>query len=380
MGRMKGHGIVRAGVIEETLKRRFHFNPCVAVHELRMRMRGGRPFAVLFFYALLAVLPVLITLAVVGFPYSGFYDAMTSEVGLGRVTFTALAYAQMILILFVLPAYGAGAITMEHEKRTMEMLRATLLSPADVVTGKSAVVLAFGALLLITSVPVAAWCMMLGGISPTDVLLTYSYLFVVAMWASAVGIFMSNLFTKSISAIVAAYVVLGLWCVGVPAAVSIVDAAFSYSSSTAPTGFLSFAFIVLVVGVVTGWLLFLIHRRIWSAIFKRAGRNLATLVSALVAVLLVWLVFRGLMSPVLGAVDLTSSASILLLLPYGGLIFIMYPSAAEQMFQSSGIAALTGNQIQIYAWAFSAGIFLLMALALWLRSIGLYASRSQPRT
>ncbi len=379
MGRMKGHSIVKAGLIEDTLNRRFHFNPCVAVHELRMRMRDGRPFSVLFFYALLAILSVLITLAVVTFSYSGFYDPMTSEVGLGRITFTALAYAQMILMLFVLPAYGAGAITMEHEKRTIEMLRATLLSPSDVVTGKSLVVLAFGALLLVTSVPVAAWSMMLGGISPTDVLLTYSYLFVIATWASAIGMFMSNLFTKSITAIVASYVVLGFWCAGIPAAVSIVGMTFSQSSSTSAAGFVSFAFLVLVVGIVSGWLLFLIHRRIWSAIFKRAGRNLATLVSALAAVLLVWLIFRGLMSPLLGIADLNRPESMLLLIPYGGLGLIIYPSGAEAMFQSSS-AALTADQIQLCAWAFSAGIFLLMALLLWLRSIALYESRSRTRT
>lgn len=361
--------------MENALYRLFRFNPCVAIHELRLRMRGGRPFLVLFFYTLLAIIPVLVTLGLIALPSSGLHHMMQSEVGLGRVTFTVLGMAQLTLILFVMPVYAAGAITMEHEKRTLEMLRATLLSPSDVVTGKFAVVLAFGAILLLTSVPVAAWCMLLGGLAPREVFLTYSFLFIVAVWASALGIFMSNLFRRSIAAIVATYVVILLWCLGLPIIVGIVGTVLYYPGESY-AGFFAVSLLFLIIGTVFGWLVFLVNRWLGDTVLRRRRRWVAGVASALAALVAVWLVFGCLAGALFDVINIDGLEAIYIIVPYGGLALILYSDLADQML-ASGSSTLTGDQLQIYVWALSGGIFLIIALFLWVRAVILFGVRQQ---
>ena len=119
------------GVVESGLYRLFRLNPCIAINELRMRMRGVRPFLVLCLYAGIASAAVLIALAAMTYERRVVYGPYAHQAG--RTTFTVLAHTQLTLILLILPAYGAGAITMEREKRTLEMLRAALVSAGDVV-------------------------------------------------------------------------------------------------------------------------------------------------------------------------------------------------------------------------------------------------------
>ena len=53
-----------SGMLEGFMLKAMRFNPSVAMHELRSRMRGWRPFATMLAYALLAATAVLITLVI----------------------------------------------------------------------------------------------------------------------------------------------------------------------------------------------------------------------------------------------------------------------------------------------------------------------------
>ncbi|MBN1459173.1 MAG: ABC transporter permease [Armatimonadetes bacterium] len=187
--------------LEEGLYRAFRFNPCVARHELRLHMRGWRPFIVLLAYASIASAAVLLTFLPALLEES--YGSYGEE--LGRVALTVLSFTQLTLILLLLPAYAAAAIAMEREKRTLDMLRATLVTPADVVTGKLLVVFAFGVVLLLTSLPVAAWCLLLGGVSPKEILYTYSYLLAAGALVSALGLAFSARVARPMGAVVSTY-------------------------------------------------------------------------------------------------------------------------------------------------------------------------------
>ena len=247
-----------AEAIERALYWAFRFNPCVVNHELRLRMRAGRAFLLMLTYALLASLAVVIPVFFVAWQRTHLYGSQGSGTSLGRVGLHALAYTELTLIFIALPAYAAATIAAEREKRTLEMLRATLVTPADVVTGKLLVVVAFAAVLLGATVPAAAWCVLMGGVGPSDVIHVFTYLFAVAVAVSAFGVLLSARFQRSLGATVATYAVLlglGVLSVLVIYAVSVVTMISRHASSPPAMGSAAALGLIAVPVLVTAWLL-----------------------------------------------------------------------------------------------------------------------------
>lgn len=144
------------GGLEGLLEGWLGLNPAVARHELPLRMRGARPFLMLLVYGTAPAVVVLIMLALALSEARQGGRPPSYDTEMGRSLFAGLVMALLGLMVFGIPAYAAGAVAMEREKRALEMLRATLLSSADVVSSKLLVVLAFAGMLLVTSLPVAA--------------------------------------------------------------------------------------------------------------------------------------------------------------------------------------------------------------------------------
>lgn len=206
---------MNAGWVEDALWRRFRFNPCVAVHGMRMRVRGRRLWGLLLLFPVLAAVVICATMMV---------DVKTQGLvpwrdpgrsGWGRLPFAVLSYVQLTVLVLMLPAMSAGAVGVERDKRTLESLRTTLLSPSDFMTGKLLVVLAFGVILVGTSLPVAALCVPLGGIGARDLFFVYTFLATIAIWLAALGLFFSAVVKNYVGAIVLTYLILwqlgGVW-------------------------------------------------------------------------------------------------------------------------------------------------------------------------
>jgi ABC-2 type transport system permease protein len=147
-------------------------NP-VITKELRGRMRGARTYWLLFGYLLLLSL-------ILFFSYLGWWNSHSNamDVGgasagftVGRTFFKTLFYSQAVMIALITPALTAGAISIEREQRTYEMLRGTVLRPGSIVWGKLASSVSFVALLLTSSLPLLSLCFLLGGVSPGEVFL-----------------------------------------------------------------------------------------------------------------------------------------------------------------------------------------------------------------
>jgi hypothetical protein len=351
--------------LEAALYRTFHLNPCVAVHELRMRMRGWRPFGVLLVYVCVAIGAVLIALIplTLGRRYFGseFFQ-------IGRVAFATLAHTQLTLIMLILPAYAAGAIALEREKRTLEMLRATLVTPFDVVTGKLVVVLAFGATLLISSLPVAAWCMMLGGIAPEEVFYSYSFLLMAALFVTGLGIVFSTMMKRSTGAVVATYgilITLGVVSVVVPAIIMIP----MYMSSGPPAlGPIAAFAITLVLALVTGWLVFLGVRALVRRL--RAVRGWLGLALGFVAPLgCMWYVIHP-SGAIFQAIEKSQVPWLTMVNPYVALSSVM-GGVLAQLTRSSGAPGPTGPVL----WAIICSFYLLAGAALWAGAVRLFARR-----
>jgi hypothetical protein len=181
-------------------------------------MRGPRAFIALTLYlALLAGFTVMIYLLAAqsaasqaafggGNPYA--------SASVGQAVFTVLLFLQVLLVVFLAPAATAGAISLEREKQTLDLLTATPVSTLGIVLGKLASALAFVGVLILASIPLTAVVFVFGGVGPEDVVRGYVVLLVTALGFGSVGIFLSSLTRRTQSATILTYLVVLVLTVG----------------------------------------------------------------------------------------------------------------------------------------------------------------------
>jgi len=193
--------------LEKASNRVLRFNPCVMTHELRLRMRTKSVYWVMLLFALVCACAAAVPFVVSALERaSGGGGRPVGEVG--RLGVLALALTLLTLTLLVLPAWAASGIAGERERDTLGVLRSTMLSASDVVMGKFGATITYALLLLGVSLPVAAWCIMLGAISPREVGVIYATLISFSLGVAGIGTWMSALCRKVISAVVGTYVIL----------------------------------------------------------------------------------------------------------------------------------------------------------------------------
>lgn len=183
-------------------------NPVVA-REFRTRMRGWKSFAITGGYALFLAAVLFIAYAD-AMAYSSNWQYHQSSMSmrdttLGMDLFRALNWTQAILLALVIPALTFGSLTQEVERKTIEMLALTRLTAGKIVIGKHLSGFFYALMLLVSSVPLAAMCLMFGGISPAEIAATYAVLLVFAFFFASVGVFWSSLFNRTATAALFAY-------------------------------------------------------------------------------------------------------------------------------------------------------------------------------
>jgi ABC-type transport system involved in multi-copper enzyme maturation permease subunit len=168
----------------------------VGVKELRGRARGRRAFVVLTFYLLFLALFAWAWELVAERTYvqnstlQGGSAAVASAL-VGQEVFGALVLIETLLVVFLAPAFTSGAISLEREKQTLEMLTATPISSLAIVVGKLFSALAYVFLLIAASVPLTAIVFVFGGVAPEDVVRAYAVLIVTAIGLGSLGLFIS---------------------------------------------------------------------------------------------------------------------------------------------------------------------------------------------
>lgn len=119
-----------------------------------------------------------------------------------------LTALQFLLILLVAPALSAGSIAGERERQTFDLLLVTGVGTRRIVLGKMMENFAFLALLILCGAPVMALAYVTGGVPVTDIAVTLAYLLVIALAALSVGMVMSVCMRRSLTAIIAAYLMI----------------------------------------------------------------------------------------------------------------------------------------------------------------------------
>jgi ABC-2 type transport system permease protein len=169
----------------------------VGVKELRGRMRGRRAFVILTIYLLLlGGFAWMVELIMERNASSGFGSTYAGA-SIGQGIFAALLMLETLQVAFLAPSATAGAISLEREKRTLELLVATPISSIAIVLGKLLSALVYVWLLIAASIPLTAAVFVYGGVAPDDVLRGYIVLIVTALGLGSFGLFCSSLVKRT---------------------------------------------------------------------------------------------------------------------------------------------------------------------------------------
>lgn len=122
--------------------------------------------------------------------------------------FQSYSWVQLFGILFLTPAMIAGTIAGEHERRTIDYLLTTSLSDIEITWGKFVARLAAIAAQLAAGIPILAIAMMLGGISPNQLLMSFTIALLTLLSLGGMSLSISARCRTSREAITRTYVIL----------------------------------------------------------------------------------------------------------------------------------------------------------------------------
>jgi ABC-type transport system involved in multi-copper enzyme maturation permease subunit len=176
--------------------------------ELRTIARSGKMYAI----------GVILIIALSALTFGLIWEASTTERTLdpeyGRGMFLSFVAVLTLAICLIFPAFTAGAISSERERRTFELLRVTLLKPHQYLVGKMGPVLIYILIILSASLPVAILMLPLGGISTAELIYCYMVTFIPAMAFSLIGLMWSSVFRNTRTSTGVTYAFAGFFIFG----------------------------------------------------------------------------------------------------------------------------------------------------------------------
>ncbi len=174
-------------------------NP-VLTRELRVVLRNSRTFALLAIYV-----SVLGAVVMSQFPGGQSLNFDGGRATMGRDLFVTFFMAQLVLVLVLVPGLATGSLAQERERRTLEPLLLTPMTPLGIVWGKASGVLALTGLLLLATLPLTSLCFLLGGVSPGELVSAYTVLLGLALFTTGLGLYCSAKWPSTTQATVLCY-------------------------------------------------------------------------------------------------------------------------------------------------------------------------------
>lgn len=167
--------------------------------ELLATLRGNRAV-----YLVAASLLAFSVLAVANWPVgeTDMSSAVYYANQLAMVTLSALFIGSLLIV----PAFSSGAIVLEREQESFDMLSLTLIRPSGIILGKLLNAVGFYFLLFIACIPVASTPLFLAGVELEQVVGAGVVILFTTVAAAMVGILSSTFFRSSFVAIGGAYV------------------------------------------------------------------------------------------------------------------------------------------------------------------------------
>ncbi len=175
-------------------------NP-VLQRELLVNLRMNRSFVLLLAYV--AVLGAVVYAA---WPQQERVNLIDPVAAKELVSYFFLG--QYLLASLMTPAFAAGAITGEKERKSYEMLLASPLRPSAIVLGKLLASLCHLAMLIVASLPIVLLCLPLGGVSFQEVLAAYVVLLVSVFSFGMISLACSSYFKRTSASLVVSYLLI----------------------------------------------------------------------------------------------------------------------------------------------------------------------------
>jgi ABC-type transport system involved in multi-copper enzyme maturation permease subunit len=127
---------------------------------------------------------------------------------LAETFFGTFMLVQLVMVILLTPAYVAGAIAEEKDRKTLEFLLATDLRNREIVLSKLLSRLANLTLLLLTGLPVLSILQLIGGVDPQLMLAGFAGIGLTMLGIASISILFSTLFKKPRDAISLTYLFL----------------------------------------------------------------------------------------------------------------------------------------------------------------------------
>jgi ABC-type transport system involved in multi-copper enzyme maturation permease subunit len=178
------------------------FGP-VLFYDMLVTARRGRYFLVRFLYSVL-LLAVLATVWANVQPF-GRTSARDQAAQIGMMYFEWFTVVQLIAVVLLTPAYVAGSVTEEKERKTLEFLLATDLRNREIILSKFGSRLGNLTLFLLTGLPILSFLQFLGGVDPDLVLGGFAATALTAVGLASMSILNSVIYKRSRDAIAITY-------------------------------------------------------------------------------------------------------------------------------------------------------------------------------
>lgn len=172
-------------------------------------------------------------------------ELISTSSALARKLFRTFGQSQLVLLSILAPAFSASAMTIEKEKRCIDLLLASPIRPRTILMGKYMSSVLYLLLLVLSTAPLVSVIMWLPGLGPGEVTGLYVLLVAVAACFGMIGLTCSVFFHRSQASLAITYmVVLPLMLVLLACALGF-DGFFLIESAIWPAGFLLIATLIM---------------------------------------------------------------------------------------------------------------------------------------
>lgn len=193
-------------------------NP-VLENEIRRNMRSMKVSWMIFGGNLLLTLVAVVTCFGTG---AGRDYMAAAQYRFPVQCYMIMAYVLFILICLLVPGIAGGSIAIERERRTLDILLTTHLSPWKIIVGKLEASLCVIFMLACSALPVISLVLIYGGISLTDLLALVAILVICGIFIGSIGVFCSAICRKTTVATILSYVIVLFLALGTIALVAVI--------------------------------------------------------------------------------------------------------------------------------------------------------------
>jgi len=142
--------------------------------------------------------------------------------------FRYVAAIELGLIILIVPAMTAGAVSGERERHTLDLAMTTMITPLDVIAGKLEDALISVLVVVVSSFPILALVLSYGGVTVLGLLMLLVIYLITALLCGCIGMAVSSRCTRTSSATVITYAAVTVFFIGIPAGISLLARAGLY--------------------------------------------------------------------------------------------------------------------------------------------------------